>query len=82
VVRSIGAHEDFEQVIEELRYLGNGVTFGVLLQRARTRGSSGSVEFRYARVGTWRQDPAERFTVYTDIDEPRAAAERLAEERG
>jgi hypothetical protein len=40
------------------------------------------VAFRYAAVGSWREGLAERFTVYTEIDEARAAAERLAEERG
>jgi ketosteroid isomerase-like protein len=77
----LASYEDFDQVIEEFRDLG-GVTFAVPLQRARPWGSSGSVEVRYAAVGTWGDGFVERFTVYTDIDESRAAAERLAEERG
>jgi ketosteroid isomerase-like protein len=76
-----GSYETFDQVIEEFRDLG-GVTFAVLLQRARPRGSSGVVAFRYAAVGIWREGLAERFTVYADIDQARAAAERLAEQRG
>jgi ketosteroid isomerase-like protein len=76
-----GAYEHFEQVLEEFRDLGNGVTLAVAHQRARPSGSSGFVELRYAAVGTWADELAERTTIYADIDEARAAAERLAEER-
>jgi hypothetical protein len=31
---------------------------------------------------TWAEGSIGRFTTYTDIDEARAAAERLAQERG
>jgi ketosteroid isomerase-like protein len=78
----LAAYDGFEQVIEEFRDLGKSVTFSVVFMRARPRGSSGVVEVRYAAVGIWREGLAERFTLYTDIDEARAAAERLAEERG
>jgi ketosteroid isomerase-like protein len=76
-----GSYQDFDQVIEELRDLG-GVTFAVLLQRGRPRGSSGVVAVRLAVVGTWRDGLVDRFTWYTDPNQARAAAERLAEERG
>ena len=36
----VGAYEDFEQVTEEFRDLGNGMTLVVLLQRARLNGST------------------------------------------
>jgi ketosteroid isomerase-like protein len=78
----IGTYEDYDQVLEKTRDLGNGVTFGVILQRGRPVGGSGFVALRYASVATWRNGLIERVTVYTDIDEARAAAERLAEERG
>jgi hypothetical protein len=58
------------------------VTLAVLVQRGRPRGSSGFVEMRYAVVGLWADELAQRVTLYTDIDDARAAAERLAEERG
>jgi ketosteroid isomerase-like protein len=78
-----GAYEDLEQVIEEFRDLGNGVTFGVFHQRARLPGSSGFVEFRYGGFAIWRAGVIERVKVYSsDSDEARAAAEGLAEERG
>jgi ketosteroid isomerase-like protein len=67
---------------EDFRDLGKGVTFDVIVQRARPTGSSGFVEFRYASVITWIDSLIERITFYTDIDQARAAAERLAEERG
>jgi ketosteroid isomerase-like protein len=76
------AYEDYERALEEFRDLGHGVTLGVFVLRGRPTGSSGLVELRYAGVGTWVNGLIERFTVYTDIDEARAAAERLAAERG
>jgi ketosteroid isomerase-like protein len=77
-----GSYEAFEQVLEEFRDLGNGVTRVVSRQRARLPGSSGFVELRYAAVATWIDGLVERVTVYSDGDEARTAAERLAEERG
>ena len=77
-----GPYEDYEQELEEFRDLGNGVTFGVFHQRARLPGSSRFVELRYGGFAIWRDGVIERGTAYTDIDEARAAADRLAEERG
>jgi ketosteroid isomerase-like protein len=77
-----GPYEDYEQVIEEFRDLGNGVTFGAFHQRGRLPGSSGSVEVRYAAIFFWKNGLVERSTAYTDIDGARADAERLADERG
>jgi ketosteroid isomerase-like protein len=79
-----GAYEEWEQVAEEERDLGNGVGFGAFRQRARPAGSSGFVELHYAFVAIVREDRLiERVTVYgTDIDQARAAAERLSQERG
>jgi ketosteroid isomerase-like protein len=76
-----GAYEDYEEVIDEFRDLGNGVTFGVSLQRGRPKGGGGLVERRVAAVSIWRNGLIERLTSHTDLDEARAAAERLAEER-
>jgi ketosteroid isomerase-like protein len=75
-------YEDFEQRLEQFCELGNGVTFGVVLLRARLRGTGGVIELRYASVTTWAGGLIERSTLDTDLDEARAAAERLAEERG
>jgi hypothetical protein len=78
----MGSFEDFEVVREEFRDLGNGVTLTVNLQKGRPLGSIRSVQLRFAGVGIWAEGLMERYTTYTGIDEARAAAERLAEERG
>ena len=44
--------------------------------------TGGDLKMRYAPVNEWRDGLIARETLYTDIDEGRAAAERLAEERG
>jgi ketosteroid isomerase-like protein len=77
-----GPYEDWTQELEELRDFGNGVGFVVLHQRARLPGSSGVVALRFANVFIWANGLVQRTTTYTDIDEARAAAERLAQERG
>ncbi len=76
------SYTDMEWKAEEIRDLGNAVTFAVILQQGRVAGSSGSVQLRYASVAEWRDELIVRNTTYTDIDEARAAAERLARERG
>jgi hypothetical protein len=65
-----------------MRDLGNGVSFSVIVMRGRLRGSSGWVEQRYAAVAIWTDGLIERTSHSFDIDEARAAAERLAGERG
>jgi ketosteroid isomerase-like protein len=74
--------EDFEFESEDFHDLGSGVTFGVLVQRGRPHGSDGFIEMRLGIVAIWREQRIARATNYTDIDEARAAAERLAQERG
>ena len=75
-------YEELEIVPEEFRDLGSGVTLNVYLARGRPRGSTGFVESRQASVATWANGLIERQTTYPDIDQARAAAERLADERG
>ncbi|MEA2153686.1 MAG: SnoaL-like domain [Solirubrobacteraceae bacterium] len=77
-----GAFDEFGLEAEEILDLGNGVTLAVVDQKGRPHGSSGEVQMRYAAVAIWVEGMIERFTTYTDIDEARVAAERLAEERG
>jgi hypothetical protein len=76
------AYEEYSLEEEAIIGLGNGVTFAVLIQKGRPVGSVGRVELRYAAVGTWADGLLVRITNYTQIDEARAAAERLAQERG
>jgi ketosteroid isomerase-like protein len=76
------AYEDYEQVVEAFSDLGNGVTLTVLHQKGRPVGSGGFVQLEYAVVGTWENGMVERATIYTDIEDARTAAERLAEDGG
>jgi ketosteroid isomerase-like protein len=76
-----GAYEEFEVETEQVLDVYNGVTVAVLVQKARPAGSSGDVRLRYAAVTVWRDGLIVRLTNYTDIDQGRAAAERLAQER-
>jgi ketosteroid isomerase-like protein len=75
------AFEELTFDLEEVVNLGNGVTFSVVGQHARPAGSTGYVRTRQASVVEWVRGMAARITVYTDIDEGRAAAQRLAESR-
>jgi ketosteroid isomerase-like protein len=76
------SYDELTREIETLRDFGNGVTFAVIVQTGRVGGSSGSVQLRYGSVMEWSGGLIVRNTTYTDTDEARAAAERLAEERG
>jgi ketosteroid isomerase-like protein len=75
-------YEEWEVEAEEILDLGNGVLFGVFLQQGRPVGSNGRVEMRSAGVTVSSDGLISRQTMYTDIDEARAAAECLAQERG
>jgi ketosteroid isomerase-like protein len=77
----LGAYEEYAMEAEEIVDLGNGVSFAVLLQEGRLVGSSGEVQLRYASAGLWANGLMTSVTNYRDIDEARAAAERLAQER-
>jgi ketosteroid isomerase-like protein len=77
-----GAYEDLEFKLEDVRDLGNGVVFAVVVQEGVPAGSAGHGHFRQREgwVFLWERGLVARLSAY-DIDEARAAAERLAEER-
>jgi ketosteroid isomerase-like protein len=77
----IDAYEEYRVEPEEILDLGNGVAFSVIVQQGRLVGSTAHVQMRFAGVTTWGDGLIERSTNYTDVDEARAAAQRLAEER-
>jgi ketosteroid isomerase-like protein len=77
----LGFYEEMRWEAEEIRDLGNGVTLAVVVQTARPVGSTGEVQVRSAGVSIWTDGLTERVMNYADIDEARAAAERLAESR-
>jgi len=75
------AYEELRFEFEEVSHLGNGVVFAVCIQDARLVGSAGHIRQHEEWVYIWSRGLIARLTTY-DFDEGRAAAERLAEERG
>jgi uncharacterized protein (TIGR02246 family) len=75
-----GTYEDLEYGLEEVRDLGNGVVFAVVVQNGRPAGSAGQLRQREGWVFVWTGGLIAGLTV-SEVDEARAAAERLAEER-
>jgi ketosteroid isomerase-like protein len=78
----VGTFEDFAAELDEVRNLDNEVVFFVLVHRGRPAGSSGSADLRQSYTAIYADGLITRVTARNDIDEGRAAAERLAEERG
>lgn len=62
--------------------LGNDVVFALNRQDARLVGTTSRVQELWSFTVTWRAGMIDRVIDCNDIDEARAAAERLAEERG
>ena len=78
----LGTYEQHHWKADEVRDVGNGVVFVVVCQRARLPDTRESLENRFGAVLIWVNGLIEEQTNRPDIDEARAAAERLAEERG
>jgi limonene-1,2-epoxide hydrolase len=78
----IGSFDEYQIVAEEVLDLGNGVVLAVVTQYAGSARSRSQLQLRSASVCVWTDGVAERVTHYRDIDEGRAAAERLAQARG
>ena len=76
-----GMYQELEYKLEEVHDVGNGVVFAVVFQEARPVGIAGHVRQREGWVYVWVGGLIARLTI-SDIDEARAAAERLAQERG
>ena len=77
----LASYEEYRIEAEEILDLGHGVGFRVLVQKGRPVGSTSEVQLRYANVSEWEDGKIKRITNYPEIDEARAAAERLAQER-
>ena len=76
-----GMYEELEFKLEEVHDLGNGVVFAVVVQEARPAGIAGHVQQREGWVYVWVGGLIARLAA-SDIDEARAAAERLAGSNG
>jgi ketosteroid isomerase-like protein len=73
--------DDHHHHVEEVTDLGNGVMYALIREHGRMKGSDAYVEASAGWVSLQVEGRVVRATTYTDIDEARAAAERLAEER-
>jgi len=76
------AYESFDTQAEEILDMGAGVLFAVIRHTARLGSGAAPVEARFAWVVAVEDGLVVRFLGGKDIDEARAAAERLAQERG
>ena len=74
--------EDHHHEIEEILDFGHGVLSVAIREDGCPRGSNRRVQTRHLQVFEWVRGEIVRITGYPDIDQARAAAERLAEERG
>jgi ketosteroid isomerase-like protein len=70
---------DFE--LEEVSHLGGGVVFAVVIQDGRLVGGDGHLRQREGWVYLCVGGSIARLTTF-EVDQARAAAERLAQERG
>ena len=75
------AWEELDFELEEVSDLGGGVVFAVVIQDGRPVGSDGRVRQREGWVYLWVGGSIARLTT-SEVDQARAAAERLAEQRG
>jgi uncharacterized protein (TIGR02246 family) len=73
-----GAYEELEYGLEEVRDLGKGVVFAVVVQSGRPVGSAGHVRQREGWVFVWVGGLVARLAI-SEVDEACAAAERLAQ---
>ena len=75
-------YEEVKIEVQEGRDLGHGVMFTVISQRGRLPNTTAWVQEAFPAVSLWADGLIQHTASYLDIDEARAAAERLAEERG
>ncbi len=77
----IGGFDEYSVTVEQLHDLGSGVVYAIAVQHCRTAGRNAALRLRYAPVFVWDRDIAIRVTHYRDIEQGRAAGERLAATR-
>ncbi len=74
------SYEELDYELEEVSDLGGGVVFAVVVQDGRLAGSDGHIRQREGWVYLCAGGSITRLTT-SEVDEARAAAERLAEDR-
>ena len=77
-----GVYEELDFELEEVSHLGGGVVFAVVIQDGRLVGGDGHIRQREGWVYLCVGGSIARLTTRDGVDEARAAAERLAQERG
>jgi ketosteroid isomerase-like protein len=78
----LGSFAEVRYEVEEFVVLDDGVVLAVVNQEARPVGVDGQVHQREGWTICWSADGLlVRLTTHSDIDEARAAAERLSESR-
>ena len=75
-------YEEVKIELQEGRDLGHGVMFTVISQHGRLPNTTAWVQEAFPLVSIWADGLIQHTASYTDIDKARAAAERLAQERG
>ena len=70
--------EEYEVQVHELLDLENGVVYAEVLQVARRTASRDQLHLRSAPVYEWAGAKIARLTLYPDLNEGRAAAQRAA----
>lgn len=77
-----GSYKEWDIELEEVHDLGGAIVLAIALTRGRSGRRAPWVELRFAMIMRWTGGRVARITSYTDIDEARAAAARIVEERG
>ena len=79
----MGSYDGYQEDMQEVIDFGNGIAFAAVRESGRPTG--GTVDNRthstYGFVIVWIDGKIARITAYPDINEARAAAERVAGER-
>jgi len=78
----LSAYDEFRAEPEETVDFGYGVILTIVRQDGRPAGGTGQVQTRMTVISEWVDGKIVRVIVHHEIDEGRAAAEHLAEERG
>jgi ketosteroid isomerase-like protein len=76
------SYEHLQIDVLEIVEIGNGVVLAAFHFRGPPKGTTAEAQTYIALVYEWVHGVVARVTTYFDIDEGRAVAERLAEERG
>jgi ketosteroid isomerase-like protein len=76
------SYDEISSALDEVHDLGYGVAWFSAVLTGRLRGASADIHLRFAVVVTHAGGVVSRWTDYATIDEARAVAERLAQERG